>query len=139
MEPQETRSPSQIIPVLVAALVCDVAVADPSTGKKNLIGIFDRITVSKFPTQRRMSIYVKLADAEGFYKIEIRYVQVPSGKILATAVGDFEIRDRLQASDFFLSLPPLLIPEKGRYEFQVWANDVFLGATFIDAISPISA
>lgn len=38
---------SPIIPVLVAMLVCDVAVADPSTGKKNLIGIFNRVNVGK--------------------------------------------------------------------------------------------
>ena len=38
---QESQTLSNVIPVLVAALVCDVAIADPSSAKKNLIGIFE--------------------------------------------------------------------------------------------------
>ena len=69
---QESRALSQVVPVLVAALVCDVVVSDPSTGKKNLIGIFDRVNVGKFTTTRRMSLYVKVTDADGDYDAEIR-------------------------------------------------------------------
>ena len=132
--PEETPVRSQIIPVVVAVLVCDAAVADPTTGKKNLIGVFDIIHARKFPTERPMSVYVKLADAEGFYKMEIRYVETKSGDILGKAEGDVHIKERLQSSDFFLSLPPVPIPREGRYEFQVWANSVYLGGTSIDAL-----
>lgn len=125
---------SHVVPILVAVLVCDVAAADPTTGKKNLIGIFDRVNVAKFPTQRSMSVYMKLTDAEGNYKIEVRYVQVSSGQTLAQAVGEAQFRSRLGSSDFFLSFPPLAIPSEGRYEFQVWVNDAFLGGTFVDAV-----
>ena len=131
---EETQVPSQLIPVLIAVLACDVAAADPSSGKKNLIGIFDRIFVGKFPTTRPMSVYIKMADAEGFYKIEVRYVQVNTGKVLANAQGSLQVKDRLQSSDLFLPFPPLSIPEEGRYEFQVWANDVYLGGTVLDAV-----
>ena len=131
---QESRPLSQVVPVLIAALVCDVAVADPGTGKKNLIGIFDRVNVGRFPTQRPISLYMKLTDAEGFYKVEVRYVQVGSGTILAGAEAEFESTDRLASLDVHMSFPPLPIPEEGRYEFQVWANSMFLGATSIDAV-----
>ena len=53
---------SQVVPLLVAALVCDVAVSDPGTNKKNLIGIFDHVNVSVFPTRRPMSIYFKIGE-----------------------------------------------------------------------------
>jgi hypothetical protein len=125
---------SEVIPVLVAALVCDVAVVDPSTGKKSLIGIFNRINVARFPTTRLLSLYIKLTDAEGYYKLEVRYVQVASRKILAQAEGELRSGDRLASSDLYIQFPPLPIPESGRYEFQIWANSVFLGATFIDAM-----
>ena len=128
------RPLSKVVPVLVATLVCDVAVADPSTGKKNLIGIFDRVNAGKFPTQRPISLYIKLTDAEGHYKIEVKYVQVSSRKVLAGAEGELQSGSRLQSSDLYISFPPLLIPEEGRYEFQVWANSVYLGGTFIDAV-----
>jgi len=122
------------VPVLVAALICDVAVADPSTGKKNLIGIFDRVNVGRFPTQRPFSLYVKVTDAEGYYRTQVRYVQVSTGRVLAEAQGELNATDRLASTDVYIQFPPLPIPEEGRYEFQIWANSVFLGATFIDAV-----
>ena len=130
----EQRTLSNVVPVLVAALVCDVAVADPSTGKKNLIGIFDRVTVGEFPTNRQMSLYMKVTDAEGYYKTEVRYVQVGSGKVLAKAEGELHSSNRLVSIDQIIRYPPLPIPKEGRYEFQIWANDIFLGATFVDAV-----
>lgn len=125
---------SNVVPVLVAALVCDVAVADPSTGKKNLIGIFDRIFVGEFPTTRRLSIYMKITDADGNYELEARYVQANSGTVLAQAGGNLQSNDKLASIDLIIPFPPLPIPKEGRYEFQIWANSMFLGATFIDAI-----
>lgn len=130
---QENRSHSRVVPVLVAALICDVAVTDPSTGKKNLIGIFDKIWAGDFPTQRPVTLYMKLADAEGHYKMNVRWIQLSSGKVLAGAEGELEATDRLAASDLFIQFPPLPIPDEGRYEFQIWTNDMYLGAVFLDA------
>ena len=135
MMAQEELPPSQVVPLLVAALICDVAVADPSTGKKNLIGIFDPINVTNFPSQRPMSLYFKVADAEGRYEFQIRYVQQSTGAMLAEAAGELIARDRLASTDLYISFPPLPIPGEGRYEFQLWANGMFLGSTFIDAVT----
>ena len=131
---QESRALSQVVPVLVAALVCDVAVADPSTHKKNLIGVFDRVNVGEFPTSRPMSLYVKVTDAEGDYDTEVRYVQVGSGKVLAQAQGKLHSASRLASAELLIKFPPLPIPAEGRYEFQVWTNSVFLGAASINAV-----
>lgn len=128
------KAKSQVVPLLVAAIVCDAAVTDPSTNKKNLIGIFDRINVGTFPTQRPMSLYLKVADAEGHYEFQIRFVQVSTGRVLARADGEVEATDRLKSTDLHMNFPPLPIPEPGRYEFQIWANAMFLGQAFIDAI-----
>ena len=132
---QEERPLSKVVPLLVAVLVCDTAAADPATGKKNLIGIFDRVNVRTFPSQRPMSVYVKLTDAEGSYKIQLRYVQTGSGQEFARAEAPAEFASRLRSLDFVISTPPLPIPSEGRYEFQVFANDVYLGGTFIDAVA----
>ena len=133
MEQAEDQPLSKVVPLLVAALVCDVAVADPSTGKKNLIGIFDQVRVEKFPTARQMSLYFKIADAEGRYDFNVRYVRADTDETLAKAEGRLEAKDRLASSDLHLPFPPLSIPAPGRYEFQLWANSMFLGSTFIDA------
>ena len=72
-----------MVPHLVAAIVCDVAVADPTTNKKSLIGVFDRLSVGNFPAKRPVSLYFKITDAEGNYDLDIRYVQSDTGKVLA--------------------------------------------------------
>lgn len=131
---QAEQPSSQVVPLLVAALVCDVAVADPGTNKKNLIGIFDRVNVGEFPTRRPMSIYFKISDAEGRYDFEVRYVEVNSGDVLARASGQLNVSDRLASHDLYITFPPLLIRAQGRHEFQIWANSMFLGSTFIDAV-----
>jgi len=131
---QDSNASSSLVPVLVAVLVCDAAVTDPSSGKKSLIGIFDRIIVGKFPTQRPMALYIKLTDAEGSYKVEARFVQVKSQKVLAKVEGKLRAIDRAASSSLCLSLPPLPIPSVGQYEFQIWANSVFLGSIAIEAV-----
>ena len=80
-----------------------------------------------------MHLYVKLADAEGEYEIETKYVHRESGSKLAGAKMKLAIKDRLQTTDFHIPFPPLQIPQQGRYEFQIWANSVFLGTAFLDA------
>lgn len=132
--PQNKKPLSKVVPLLIAALVCDVAVTDPGSAKQNLIGIFDRIFVGKFPTTRPMSVYIKLADANGFYELDVRFVQVGTGNILAGAKGTLQVRHRLVSADLHIPFPPLPIPTEGRYEFQIWANSMFLGSAFIDAI-----
>ena len=39
---------SAVVPLLVAAVICDTAVEDPNTRKKTLVGIFDRVYVREF-------------------------------------------------------------------------------------------
>ena len=77
----DKQPPSKVVPLLVAALVCDVAVQDPSTGKKNLIGVFDAVHVSEFPTRRALTLYCKIVDAEGSYNFDVRYVRVDTGEV----------------------------------------------------------
>ncbi len=134
MSEDEEQPFSQVTPFLVAALVCDAAVVDPSTGKKNLVGIFVRVNVHKFPTKRPVSVYLKLTDAEGRYAVSIRYVRTGTGEILTSAEGEMNFGDRLASSDYLVDFSPVPIPEAGRYEFQIWANQMFLGSTFFDAV-----
>lgn len=131
---EKTRPLSQVVPVLVAALVCDVAAVDPTSNKHSLIGIFDKIFVAKFPTSRRVTVYMKLTDADGHYQAEVKYVRVATGQVLAAAKSEFVFEDRLASADLHIPFPPLPIPDEGRYEFQVWFNSMFLGSASIDAV-----
>ncbi|MEN8614043.1 hypothetical protein ABFB09_01990 [Dehalogenimonas sp. THU2] len=132
MEEQEATT-GQGKPVLVAALICDVAVKEPTSGKISLIGIFDRVHVKEFPSKRPVSMYAKLTEAEGKYDFQVRYVYSNTGEKLAEAKGNFTSQDKLATVELNLQFPPLPLPGEGRYDFQIWVNGQFLGQTFIDA------
>ena len=123
---------SQIVPLLVAAVICDTAVEDPNSRKKTLVGIFDRVWVRDFPTRRQLSLYLKVADALGRYDVQIKFVQVSTGEMLNEVSGKMEVSNRLASSDFFIPFN-LEIASEGRFEFQIWFNGSYLGQTFLDA------
>lgn len=123
---------SQIIPLLVAAVICDTAVEDPNSRKKTLVGIFDRVWVQNFPTRRQLSLYLKVADALGNYDVQVKFIQVSTGEMMNEVSGKMEASDRLASGDFFIPFD-LEIPSEGRYEFQIWFNRMYLGQTFLDA------
>ena len=80
-----------------------------------------------------MSVYVKLTDAQGKYTIDVRFVQVKTGVVWGGAKIEADLKDRLLSSDIVIRFPPLPIPEEGRYEFQVYTNETYLGGAFLDA------
>ncbi len=133
MTTENSEALSPVAPVMVAALVCDTHAVDPSTGKKSLIGIFDRVNASSFPVSRPVTLYYKLTDAEGRYEFEIRFSSPGGEELLAEATGEFTSNSRLTAMELVVPFPKLPLPAAGRYEFQLWANGMYVGATSIDA------
>ena len=133
MTTENTETLSPVLPVVVAALVCDTHAVDPSTGKKSLIGIFDRVNAAKFPVSRPITLYYKLTDAEGRYEFKIRYSSPGGEDLLAEATGEFTSKSRLTAMELVVPFPKLPLPAAGRYEFQLWANGMYIGTTSIDA------
>lgn len=136
MSEYQAKPPSSVVPVLVAALVCDAAAIDPATNKRSLIGIFQQVTASRVPANLPACLYFKFTDAEGGYDIKVRFVQVASGKPLAELSRNtaITINSRLDSIDMALPLPTIPLPEAGTYEFQIWLNDMFVGATSINAV-----
>jgi hypothetical protein len=129
----EPRASSNVVPILVAALVADVVATDPATNKKTIVGVWDALHSQVFPTARPFFLYVKLADAQGHYRVRFQFLRLEGDQAIAEAVAEFDVADRLLSADFAVPFPPLPFPEPGRYEFRIFANDVFIGSTFIDA------
>ena len=130
----EEQNLSKVVPFLLAILVCDAGTVEPGSGKKTLVGIFDRVLADKFPTNRQCTLYFKITDAQGKYIFKIEYVQVSTDAKLAEATSNvLSIKDRLQAADFILDFPPLSVPDAGQYEFRLYANDMYLGRAVITA------
>ena len=125
----ENQPLSEVTPFLMAVLVCDAAIANPNTGAHNLLGIFNRVKAAEFPVKRTCSLYFQIADAQGHYKFDLRYVRVSTDEVLVQGDGTITVNDRLDTPDFCIQWPPLVIPAPDRYEFQIWANSMFLGST----------
>lgn len=132
----DERTLSKVVPYLLAILVCDSGAVDRNSGKKTLVGIFDRVWAEKFPTSRWLSVYFKLSDAQGDYRFKVQYAQVKTDNILAEAeTNALNIKSRLDIRDFLITYPVrLLMPEAGQYEFRLYANNMFLGRIAINAV-----
>ncbi len=125
-------APSRVPPLLLAALISDVAVRDPSSGKMNLIGIFDRIR-GVLPVKRAMSLYFRLTEALGYYPVRIDFVQANSERMIARLEGELMSDNPMLSHDAHFDFPPLPFPDEGRYEFRIYASDIFIGSAALVA------
>jgi hypothetical protein len=111
----------------MAFLLCDQVISDEATKKKTLVGIFDRIWVSKFPTEHKpVALYARLYDAEGEYDVRVEYVKLSDESVLARANGKLQVHDRRKPVEFALSLSSIPIPEPGEYEFRLWIGNRYI-------------
>ncbi len=123
------------IPIVRAFLVCDLIVAEQGTGKKTLIGVFDEITSKKFPSAiQRLSVYVRTVDAVGNNRFNLKLVHLDTD----TMVGESGLAgdagpDPLGGVDLTWNIPVLTLPGPGTYEFQLFANDIWIGRTTLTA------
>ena len=124
---------SQVVPYMMAALVCDTVATDPNTGKKSLLGIFDRIHAVEFPTRRAVTLYFRIGDAEGRYRMSVKFVSLKDGTVIYDTDAEITIPDRLVTNELEVLISPLEIPEPGKYELQLWANSAYVGATSVVA------
>ena len=132
-DPPAPPERSKFVPTVQAILVCDAATADASQ-KKSLIGIFDQLGAPGFPTQRSVSLYVRLGSAFGRYEFSFRLVNAATWENATEIKATAEVAERNSRIDFLLPQVPVVFPTAGSYEFQVWANDAYLGCATIDAI-----
>lgn len=117
---------SSVQPYVVAALLCDQTIIEAGTNRKTLVNIYDTVVAEKFPFTQTFSLYVKITDAQGLYRLRIDLVSITANRILeSTDAGAFTIDDRLRSMDLLLSIT-VPVPTEGSYEFRVFANDAFL-------------
>lgn len=114
------------IPSVVAMLICDQIITEQLTNKKSLIGVFDKFFSPNFPAMLpRLAVYVKIADAAGGYLFRLRIVKLKDESPLAEVRLDAHISDTDPYTELALNMS-FLVPEQGRYEFQLYAGENYL-------------
>src|ERR1035438_8666640 len=121
------------IPSVVAMLICDQVIVEQGTGKKSLIGVFEHIGAFSFPTQTRLAIYVKLVDASGHYDLLIRVVNLKDETKVAELKAEAPNLQPISAAEFAINIAGIVLPEAGKYEFQLYANDIYLHRVTMNA------
>jgi hypothetical protein len=76
-------------------------------------------------------------DAEGDYifRINISSLQGDQEHVIVQLATDAQtVQSRLAVVELALNLPPILFPAFGRYEMQLYANDVFITHATVDVL-----
>ena len=125
---------SSPIPTLLAFIVCDSVIQDAATQKRTLVGVFDQVAAPNAPLQiNSLGLYAKLVEGSGPYEIKVRLVNLkdesPVMEIKAAAQWN-KPEEPLELGMNFAGIP---VSEFGTYEFQLYANDVFVGRALIRA------
>jgi|SRR5579859_1216191 len=122
------------VPTLLAMLVCDQVIIDQQTKKKSLIGVFDNINAIVFPAATNCAVYAKLADAEGQYKFKVRVVNLKDEQLLGEMEVGATVQTQTEPVDMAIYLMGIAFPTPGKYEVQLYANEVYLGRVTMRAI-----
>lgn len=123
------------VPSVQAILLCEKIIDEAGTGKKSLIGIFTGINAPGVPVQMSMGIYARMTDGEGNYDFRVDLVHLPTDKKVASAaLPPLAVKDRLGPVEVVIQIPLIVFQEFGKYEFQLFGDDVFLGHTSVDLV-----
>ena len=108
------------------AILADAATID-ATGKLNILGVFDRIQVNKFPAQfARVALVLRLSAGTseiGSHEMDIKLID-PSGREVLSLNGEMQLGSAGRASGgirvpHILNIDGLVFPEPGVYSFDV--------------------
>ena len=117
------------IPSVLAILLCDGIIIEQGTGKKTLVGLFNNLNAASFPTVQPVGFYASLTDLDGHYRFDIRVVRLAgeTEELMGGAEAEFESHDRLATLEMAVNLPPVPFTGPGRYEFQLFADGIYIG------------
>jgi len=113
--------PTRETPLGLSLLMCDTIIEDKLTGKKTLVGLFDRVHARRFPCVHAfMCVFVSLTGARGRFPCEVVCRHQDSHTIAFSAKGEVIMRDPRQVVDLVFRLSGVTFPKPEMY----WLNFV---------------
>lgn len=114
--------------------MCDTVIHDAGTQKKTLVGVFDIVRSASAPFAiNSVGLYAKLVEGAGPYTVKMRMVNLKDESPImeVSANAGWNVPDA--PLELGINLHGIPIPEFGTYEFQLFANDIYLGRALISA------
>ena len=112
-------------PIIKAFLICDSAITEIGTGKKSLIGIFERILTPKFPCiHHKLTVYVNLTDIQPIrYKFTLLLKDLKENQIIGKGETEWiKIPEKTRTYEFVFNLQGIRFVHPGKYEFELHGN-----------------
>ncbi len=115
------------IPTLLAFLICESVIHDAETQKKTVVGIFDRVLAAGAPVPMNLGLYAKMVEGSGEYTFKFRMVNLKDEDpvVEVPVPGNWTMPQA--PLELGVNFRGLVIPAFGSYEFQVYANGIYLG------------
>jgi len=119
----------EIKPILKAMLLCDTTILEEGTHKRTLVGLFDRIKASQFPTAHpSMSVYVQFREIEGTFDFSLELYDLSEEKTLNRAmIQNFEVQEKSRDCELVFNLLSVKFEHPGDFEFRIYVNDFIFG------------
>lgn len=111
------------MPEVKSFLVADTVLQEKGTNKWSVIGIFDQVVGAQYPLSRAgVGLYIKLADAEGRYKLSIELRDGEDRKLNSIEGIEIATQGTVPTLDLGVQTQNLVIPKPGRYHFMLYIN-----------------
>ena len=112
-------------PMGLALLVCDTVIEDRLTGKKTLVGLFDRVHVRSLPwVHPAMSVFVSLTGGRGEYPCEVVCRFADESVVAFSAKGKVVLRDPRQVVDLIFRLSGVRFEKTGLWWMHFLVDSV---------------
>jgi hypothetical protein len=103
-------------PMGLSLLICDTVIEDKLTGKKSLVGLFDRVHAQRLPcVHPAMAVFVSVTGGRGEYPCEIVCKHQDGETLAFDAKGKVNLRDPRQVVDLVFRLSGVRFPKDGLY------------------------
>jgi len=110
-------------PQVTAFLVCSDIFEDARTQRFALINPAHHFPVLQFPTKLRISVYLQVTGGHGRYVLDLNLRDLEGDSHWHWRPGDLEVDDPLFPHTVALHGLLLDVPQPGRYELEVSANE----------------
>jgi len=109
----------------LSLVVCDTIIEDKLTGKKSLIGLFDRIHARVFPcVHAMMAVFVSLTSGHGKYPCEILCRHSDGKAVAFSAKGEIVMPEPSRVVDLVFRLNGVRFPKPGTYWLHFLADEM---------------